>query len=75
MRRARRRRKISILRYRLAVRIGGWLLREEQAELDALRSQLMRIRVLRAHSHSSMGLYDYVEGADIDRVLDGQEDE
>src|SRR5690348_12637340 len=47
--RARRRRKVEILRYRLAVRIGGWVLREDEAELKALRSQLAAIRELRAY--------------------------
>ena len=74
MQRARRRRKIEILRYRLAVRIGGWPLREDEAELAALRSQLAEIRRLRTYSRSSQGrVYDYVQGSDLDRVRGGTE--
>jgi hypothetical protein len=72
MRRARLRRETEVLRYRLAMRIGGWLIREEQAELDALRSQIAEVRKARTYSRSSMGrVYDYVRGSDLDRILDG----
>ncbi|GAA4626697.1 hypothetical protein GCM10023196_035990 [Actinoallomurus vinaceus] len=39
LRRARRRRRIEIWRYRLAVRVGGPLFREESLELDRLRAK------------------------------------
>lgn len=75
MRRARLRHEIEILRYRLAMRIGGWLIREEQAELDALRSLVAEVRKARTYSRSSMGrVYDYVQGSDLDRILDGPEE-
>jgi hypothetical protein len=75
MRRARLRRKVEILRYRLAMRLGGWLIRDEQAELDALRATLAEVRKARTYSRSSMGrVYDYVRGSDLDRILDGPEE-
>lgn len=41
----------------------------------ALRSQLAAIRELRAHcARSSQGrVYDYVQGADLDRILDPED--